>query len=173
MLTTDSLAAKVLRRVNNLLIYTIIGTLIFALFVADNQSQAQQLPDLKVVGITMNPRPIHLPGQVAVLERGKSYQFEIRVINLGPGPVQADVHAKLQYRCVSEECTDDFVNPFEQWVSLGRVPVGQTNTSEFPPINPKSRGLYIFRFVVDPDNQHQEADESAHSNIWETTLYVK
>lgn len=132
----------------------------------------QELPDLEITDIQVNPNPVRVANQPAELMSGANYEFIVGVTNTGAGAVSGNVVVQFEYSCISE-CSAGLQGQSNLKAFVGSLGRGETKMSQPVSITPDARGRYRFWFEVDPDNIYLETNESAHSNVWETTLIVR
>jgi len=118
----------------------------------------QQLPDLKVINIDVEPEPPIING-LATFAHGKSYDFNVEVKNVGQQ--SADIF----------EVSLTGVGTYTGVTQTGPIGVGGTKYATIYFTMP-SPGTYAMQIRIDPYNNIQESDESEFSNIWKTTINV-
>jgi len=121
-----------------------------------------------ITGITLNPKPVLIPGQLAQLNSGVPYDFTFEVINRGPGQV-GNVVISVDYACVAK-CSDGPVGRYGDSAFVGHVEPGKKTLGTPYSITFGAKGTYKLRFKVDPDNIYHESDES--NNEWQTSVIV-
>jgi len=135
-------------------------------FVEDTKFNEQV--ELQITNLSINPKPEYIDSKIK-LKMSMSYRFEVTIKRGGPGHLSNPTCFTVRTECVGK---NHKVNLGE--VRVGIAPNSGWNIYAVYDVFPASAGEgdFLLQTTVDADNEIQELDESAISNVWELKTII-